>query len=387
MRIMKNGVSYSNAKRVILLSVALCFLTSLVSCERKTSVQFETTDRADFYLLGNEGVMGFSVENEHISEVSKTKVKMIQTSINPVVHRAELYDQYLVFTEEDWPNRNNQSVVSIDFENGIVHRYKTDHCAYTSSGASDAYYFASTVGENSFLSVYTPELEEVDYFKPEFDLLFSDFVASSDVIYTIGTQVEGTELENGRFYFKNYLVSISENEGEFAADIIKELEPSQERQYYFGDLIIKGEYLYSVSAGWRDLKTLERVMDHSAIYRYDLKNRTGEFYLLTETSPSNIYDLGDDFLAIEHGSSELQKLGFTLFDYRTLESQFVDISSFIIDQEEGILDIERLDLNRILVLTNHQFIIYDLQNRAVTIQSQCDETIGKPFHVWINQNS
>lgn len=109
---------------------------------------------------------------------------------------------HLVFTEEDFPGRDKQSLVSIDFNTGVIHRYQTDHCAYTSSGASHNYYFATTTGENSFISIYTPELEEVEYLKLEKDMLFSDFITSSDKVYTIGTEVEATEVENGKNYFK-----------------------------------------------------------------------------------------------------------------------------------------------------------------------------------------
>ncbi len=49
-------------------------------------------------------------------------------------------------------------------------------------------------------------------------MLFSDFITSSDKVYTIGTEVEATEVENGKNYFKNILISISENDGDFSID-------------------------------------------------------------------------------------------------------------------------------------------------------------------------
>lgn len=346
-------------------------------------VQFETSDAVDFYVIGKGGIIGYSIEDEQLKEETKTEVGTMETSINPEVHRAELSNRYLVFSEVEWPDQGDSAVISIDFENGLVHRYPTNHCAYTSSGVSDSYYFASAVGEDSFLSVYTPELEEIYCFKPEPDMLLSDFVSSSNVIYTIGTEVEETELENGESCSKDYLVSISQQEGKFSVDPIKELKFDEEKQYYFCDLIVKGDYLYAV-VGYRDLQSLEEV-DRGAIYCYDLKNGTDELYELEGTDPLNIYDLGDGFLAIDQNSSESQKLGFTLFDYETLESRFVDLSSYRIDQEERGFDIKRLDLNHILVLTDHQLLIYDLQKGKVTFQSQCDESIEDPFHIWINQ--
>lgn len=176
-----------------------------VGCQKIN--RFETSDEVDFYVLGSDGIIGYQFNDEKLNEITKTDIKIINTNINPVVHRSELLNQYLVFTEEDFPGRDKQSLVSIDFNTGVIHRYQTDHCAYTSSGASHNYYFATTTGENSFISIYTPELEEVEYLKLEKDMLFSDFITSSDKVYTIGSEVEATEVENGKNYFKNILIS------------------------------------------------------------------------------------------------------------------------------------------------------------------------------------
>ncbi len=250
----------------------------------------------------------------------------------------------------------------------MIHCYQTDHCAYTSSGASHNYYFASTTGENSFISIYTPELEEVDYLELDKDMLFSDFITSSDKVYTIGTEVEATEIENGKNYFKNILISISENKGDFSIDIIKELEANKEKQYFFNDVITKGNYLYA-----------------GAIYRYDLVNETSEFYTIGEIFPSDIYDIGNDYLAISHESATINKLGFTIFNYETLQSEFIDISPYAIAENETIVDIKRLDLNHLLLLTGNQLIGYDIQQGTVTLQSKWDDALGTAFHIWINQ--
>lgn len=352
-----------------------------VGCQKIN--RFETSDEVDFYVLGSDGIIGYQFNDEKLNEITKTDIKIINTNINPVVHRSELLNQYLVFTEEDFPGRDKQSLVSIDFNTGLIHRYQTDHCVYTSSGASHNYYFATTTGENSFISIYTPELEEVEYLKLEKDMLFSDFITSSDKVYTIGTEVEATEVENGKNYFKNILISISKNDGDFSIDTIKELEVNKEKQYFFNDVITKGNYLYAVSAGWRDLDSLEKIYA-GAIYRYDLVNATSEFYTIEEIFPSDIYDIGDDFLAISHESITIDKLGFTIFNYETLQSEFVDISPYAISENERIVDIKRLDLNHLLLLTENQLIVYDILKSTITLQLKCDDTLGTAFHIWIN---
>ena len=179
------------------------------------------------------------------------------------------------------------------------------------------------------------------------------------------------------------MISISKNDGDFSIDTIKELEVNKEKQYFFNDVITKGNYLYSVSAGWRDLDSLEKIYA-GAIYRYDLVNETSEFFTIEEIFPSDIYDIGDDFLAISHESITIDKLGFTIFNYETLQSEFVDISPYAISENERIVDIKRLDLNHLLLLTENQLIVYDILKGTITLQLKCDDTLGTVFHIWIN---
>lgn len=141
--------------------------------------------------------------------------------------------------------------------------------------------------------------------------------------------------------------------------------------------------MYAVSAGWRNLDSLEKIYA-GAIYRYDLVNETSEFYTIEEIFPSDIYDIGDDFLAISHESITIDKLGFTIFNYETLQSEFVDISPYAISENERIVDIKRLDLNHLLLLTENQLIVYDILKGTITLQLKCDDTLGMVFHIWIN---
>ena len=78
------------------------------------------------------------------------------------------------------------------------------------------------------------------------------------------------------------------------------------------------------------------------------------------------------------------KLGFTIFNYETLQSEFVDISPYAISENERIVDIKRLDLNHLLLLTENQLIVYDILKGTITLQLKCDDTLGTVFHIWIN---
>lgn len=360
--------------------VILILLFSLLGCQKEK--KFNISDEAQFYVLNHQGIVGYHIENGQPEEIIRTEVEVIKTNINPVVHRGELANRYLVFTEEDWPKGNQEGLVSIDFENGLINYLPTDHIAYTSAGSSSNYYFASTSSSNSNLAIFTPKLEEVGYLEFENPMIFNDFITHSDQLYLIGTDVHETTNENGISRFKTRLIKIRQTNQEFVIDFIKEIAEHEDKQYWFDDTIIKNGYLYSSSAGYRDLKSLERVME-SAIYRYDLTQEYGEFFPLDTIAPQDIYDIGEDYLAITHNSSFLNQLGLTLFEYSTGKNKFIEINSM--DNEEIIVDIKRLDSNNLLILTNKRLLGYDLLNNQIAFDKIMNQELGNPFHIWMNQ--
>lgn len=128
---MKQFKLYKHIKKIISYCIIAFFLIGTVGCQKIN--RFETSDEVDFYVLGSDGIIGYQFNDEKLNEITKTDIKIINTNINPVVHRSELLNQYLVFTEEDFPGRDKQSLVSIDFNTGLIHRYclsKTNnfHC-------------------------------------------------------------------------------------------------------------------------------------------------------------------------------------------------------------------------------------------------------------------
>lgn len=360
---------------LLVTSISIC-LTGCNQIER-----FDISETAEFYLLYTNGITGCSIENGKLEELTKTKIKVVKTALNPVVHRAELQNRFLVFTEDDWPTRNKEAIVSVDFHDGIIHRVMTNHCAYTSAGSSSEYYYAIRSGTDSSLSVYTPELKETEYIDLE-SLILSDFSGSGNKIFSIGTDINETIDENEVPRFKTRLVMISEVDNNIQLSLGKELGKHYDRQYWFGDTVLKGNCLFSVSAGYRNLITKERVMN-SSIYCYDLQEDAETFFPIEEIAPMDAYDIGDDYLAITHEFAVSQKFGFTLFDYSTCDSKFVDLISE--NEDEIIVDIKRLDLDTILILTNQRLLEYDLQENRLAFQIACEDGLGTPIHIWTSR--
>ncbi len=101
---MKRAKFYIGIKKIVLYCIISFILVGVVGCQ-KTS-RFETSDEVDFFVLGNDGIIGYQFNDERLNEITKTELEIINTNINPVVHRSELLNQYLVFTEEDFPSRD-----------------------------------------------------------------------------------------------------------------------------------------------------------------------------------------------------------------------------------------------------------------------------------------
>lgn len=70
-----------------------------------------------------------------------------------------------------------------------------------------------------------------------------------------------------------------------------------------------------------------------------------------------------------------------------MQSEFVDISPYAISENERIVDIKRLDLNHLLLLTENQLIVYDILKGTITLQLKCDDTLGTVFTYGLIKNS
>lgn len=62
-----------------------------VGCQKIN--RFETSDEVDSYVLGSDGIIGYQFNDEKLNEITKTDIKIINTNINPVVHRSELLNR------------------------------------------------------------------------------------------------------------------------------------------------------------------------------------------------------------------------------------------------------------------------------------------------------
>lgn len=324
--------------------------------------RFDIVDGADFYILGYDGVTGYRMDNGQPVPVAQTEMKLVKKSVNPLVHRAEFHERYVVFFDEAG------RVVSVDFHEGKVRFQKTKHGAWTTAGSSNDNYFAYTNG----VAVFTPELKETDYVKLEPSVLVNDFQVADDPFFMTGSDLQESVDEFGNRVFQNRLLQGSVQDGKLTIENRGALENGS---YWFGDTLGQGDVFYCVCLGWRDPATRQKVMEGS-MFRYDVGQGTGEFFPIGESGPLDLYDVGENRLAITH----MFRFGFTLFDQTTGTSSFVELEE---QEEERIMDIQRLDADRLLILSETRLLAYNLNTGAIDFAMPCDSKTGTAFHVWV----
>lgn len=367
---------------ILLPVLMMLIIFSLTGC-RKTK-NFETSDLASFYVVSEKGITGYQIQNNTPQPIVQTKIEIVRKNINTVVHRAELEDHYLVFTEDGWPTGKKEGVVSIDFKNGAVRTLDTHRCAYTSAGSSKKYYFASTAGMNSYVWAYNAQLEEISSLELDPPMILSDFYSEMDKYYTVGVDVDLTEDENGNSFFKTRLLEFTLENKNLTVKSMTELNIDPDRQYWLGDLVVKDNQLYSISGGWRNNSSKERNYAGS-VYRYDLKQSSGKFYPLEEPGPSNSYFPKDNLIVITHSSTiGATRKGITLFDLDTCQNSFIDLEQLGVSLEDDeIIDIQCFNSNYLLLLTPSKVISYDMKNEQISFEIPCNSETGTPFHIWI----
>lgn len=383
---MKRSTSNIHKLKSYALIPALCALVmifGLSGCSKKKTASFEVSDDAQFYVVSKNMVSGYRLENDQPQNVTSSRVDVYLTDINLRVNRAKLEDRYLVFSEEDWPKGTNQAVVSLDFKEGKAIRKKTKHIAFTSAGYSPSHYYAMTSAKGMNLAVYTPDLQEVAYEEVEDSLVLQNFMLQSDSGLTAGSISDEEPEAEGMLPLTNSIFAISLNGDTLEIENDTVIDEVSDRQYWYGDTIDKGDYVYSLSPGYRMIGSYEK-SNECAIYRFDPKYKSGEFFPLEVPGGNTVYDIGDDLMAVGHESATTERMGFTLYSYEMCMGWYIDLlAQGIAYNPDGIHDIARLDERTLLILTGNSLIGYDLNDSQITFTMEIEPEVNNPFQIWI----
>ena len=355
---------------VVLVILALFLTPKLLDSLPK---HFSISSDANFYIVGYHNIEGYKLDDSNFKNVSNEKVEIVKGQINPTVKRAELYNRYLVFSEEGKPHGVIGRVTSIDFKAGEIKYHKTDDYAYTSSGSNPDYYFTSA---SNYLATFDPTLKKVDKYIFEEPVILSDFSNEGNHLYFSGTSVKGDANHNYPTYFYHFSLQNQKLQLENKELLYEDPEVT----YFFNDSIVRENQLFVTSSGYRQNSTKEKIVQ-GKIFHYDMDSGTKEFIDLPEIAPNNLYELKGDLVAIEHSTVYSKKIGFTLFHLTNQTSQFIDLSELDFDvNKDSLKDVKQIDDDTLLILVGNKILNYQISTNTVLSQKEVDP---HSFHIWV----
>ncbi|WP_369695303.1 hypothetical protein, partial [Streptococcus merionis] len=344
----------------------------------KSPDTFTAHSKTDFYIISYGDVQGYRFKNNSLKQTSKDKIQLVKGQINPAVQRAEIDKRYLLFSEEGPPLGAVGRIIAMDFQKGTIKYNQTPDYAYSSSGISASYYFTSEASTDStFLASFDSNLKEVSKYTFDEAVLGRDFSVDGNILYFLGTKVHG----DGNYPTDLYKL-VSDN-GKVHLENVERLFETSDKTYLFGDNIVKNNNLYAAVNGYRINSTKERI-PIGQMLTYDMQTGHKALIDLSEIAPLNIFDLGQDMIAIEHERNDSRKLGFSLFNLNNNSSSFIDLSTFGLSVEtDYIKDVKRLNNDLLLILSGSQLLIYNTLTSQVVLQ----ESSMSPdsFHIWVNR--
>lgn len=142
--------------------------------------------------------------------------------------------------------------------------------------------------------------------------------------------------------------------------------------------MVRGNQLYATSSGYRKDATKEKIVQGQMLH-YDMESGTKEFIDLPEITPSNLFELKGDLVAIEHSKVYSKKIGFTLFHLTNQTSQFIDLSEFGFDvNTEHLKDVKQIDDDTLFILVGNRLLRYQISESTVHSEKEVDP---HSFHI------
>lgn len=353
---------------LLLLGGGYLFFHTIFPSEKTFTVQEET----DFYVLGFGSIHGFQLQEDQPKKISQDYVEIVKGDINFFVQRAEIANRYLLFSEEGPPHGVVGRIIGLDFQEGLIRYHKTPRYADTSSGVSAHYYFTS---DDDLLTAFDPRLHEVSQYEFKIPMLVGDFAVDADRLYCLAIPIHDD-------YHHAELYTFSTTDGQIRLEETEVFLPDSEKTYQLIDTLVKGDYLYATMSGYRIHATKEAVFTGQLV-RYDIAQKTKEFFDLEEVAPTNFFDIGEDMVAIEHEPNVDHQLGFSLFDFQSQQTRFVDLTRFGLSLDTAYLkDVKRLDEDTLLVLAGDSLVGYSIQQDSLLFHEP--HIAENAFHIWVN---
>ncbi|WP_162097582.1 hypothetical protein [Streptococcus ictaluri] len=360
----------------------LIFLVSQKSFLSNAPKDFSLSSKADLYIVKRHSISGFKLTKQRAEQIVETKLPVIKGQVNTAVPARTIANRYLLFSEEGPPLGIEGKVISIDFLEGKLRQFKTKDYAYSSSGASKSYYFSSKASsEGTFLAVFDKDLKQKDHFIFKDSLFINNFSISGQSLYF-------TSVKAVKGGYQPFLVNVTISpEGKLTLKSQEPLLNDPDYNYSFGGSLLKQNDFYAVVNGVRH-KTSKEKFPAKELFHYHLSSKKKELIPLSDIAPFTIFDLDKDYLAIEHESNDLGKLGFSLFNTKDKSSFFVDLGQLGIPfKNHRIKDIRRYDDKSILILVGNTLLHYDILNRELQSSTQLSHKENEALYIWVPAKS
>lgn len=378
------------------LSLSACTLAGCSKSEPVQSRSFALSDQAEFYVVAEDGMIGFKMEDDKPVQVSGENVEIRSHVYEDALFKARLQDRYLIFSDHA-ADDNIPSQVSIDFETGTILRKE---CKEGVSGQSASYYFnirRPDRNQHDALALYSPQLKQLDTESSENRIWFNCFEIENDSGLITGMEVleESKEMQPPRYLDRVYSLSVKDGKLSFEplTDENDDIDGSADEHYIISQSIDAGDVLFCLSTesdtskqnhGPEELAMIDTV---SSVIRFNPQTKRSERYELEQKDANRMKAVGDDLLAISHDKLPVGDYGFTLFDSINNTSRFINLDAlgvrWNVENQLGILDFERLDDDTLMFLSPQKIFGYNLNSETIEFEMNIEDAYGVPFEIWM----
>lgn len=367
---------------IIVFLIAIVFSSILFFSKKDATEEFKIDKQSTFYIISSKSIDSYKLNGESIEKLSNSSVKL-PAIVNPGIQKGEFNNRYLVVSAGDNSDfTNDERIVSIDFQKGLIYQKSTPHYAYTGGGFSDKYFysFQSTTEDGSLYQFDKLGNEKKSYIFDSSTTPGSQFLGKKGKLYLIGNQVS----DQDESVYTSHLFTIDENNLRIIDNTL--LDDNSEKIYGFTSLTVVDNILYSPITAMRDRITYENVGNNTFL-AYNLETKEKEYCSLSEKFPNLIYaSKTDDYLIFIHEPYSLGKSGLSLFNRKTKISEFINVGELLGNNDldkNKIVSINTNKKNELFILTQSSLVIWDIEkDKLISKKNNISE---KAFYIWVNE--
>ncbi|TCD46685.1 hypothetical protein D3X11_04755 [Streptococcus sp. X16XC17] len=363
---------------VLLGLLLVVFISIFFILKPRSATPFTLSEKADSYLITTKGVYAFEESKNKLYLVNHQK-ETIAEYVHYIFPRARIEDRYLVFSKGwDYPSSYPIATVSLDFKTGNIETQETDYFATDGAGQTKEHFYTWQADtDQARLTQFDKQGRELQSVTYDGILLapFS-FISNQDGVL----QLEAVRDRQDDQYHSQ-LITIDEKDLSFISE--EPLYETANQHYRFSDSLVEGNLLYTPVHSVRDLSTTEVQLNNQLLIT-NLDNHQQEFLTLLEYAPRSM-TLQGDFLFIDHDSTSINKVGFSIVNTKTKETSFINLSEQLGDfLPTSVPAIQFFTLDKsgnLLFIVEKELIYMDIHEQKILDRFSLTEE-EEPISIW-----